>query len=125
MRRALIRWLARAYATVDRRARLVVLTLHRVGGTSRIIPEHLERDFAFLAERYEARACRDRAGARDRRAAPARREPLPEAEPRRRPRPRVAVFRSVAVHPEPHTLVWPNGANLALEFLHERARMSA
>lgn len=53
MRRALIRWLARAYATVDRRARLLVLTLHRVGGTSRIIPEHFERDFAFLAERYE------------------------------------------------------------------------
>jgi hypothetical protein len=42
-------------------------------------------------------------------------EPLRELE----------TFRSVRLHPELHTIVWPNGADLAPEFLHERVRVPA
>lgn len=42
-------------------------------------------------------------------------EPLRELE----------VFRSVRLHPELHTIFWPNGADLAPEFLHERVRVPA
>jgi hypothetical protein len=36
-----------------------------------------------------------------------------------------AVFRTVAVHPEFHTLCWPNGADLAPEFVYERVQVPA
>ena len=42
-------------------------------------------------------------------------EPLRELE----------VFRSVRLHPELHTIFWPNGADLAPEFLLERVRVPA
>lgn len=34
-------------------------------------------------------------------------------------------FRKFRVHPGCHTLVWPNEADFAPEFLHEQVRMSA
>ena len=39
----------------------------------------------------------------------------PVFEPLRDP----AVFRQFQIHPEFHTLVWPNGANFAPEFLRD------
>jgi hypothetical protein len=35
----------------------------------------------------------------------------------------VNVFRQVTIHPEFRTLVWPNGADLAPEFLYEQVRV--
>jgi hypothetical protein len=34
-------------------------------------------------------------------------------------------FKQFRVDPEFHTLVWPNGADLAPEFLHENVRVTA
>lgn len=42
-------------------------------------------------------------------------EPLRDAE----------YFRRFAVHPELHTLVWPNGADFAPEFLRASVRVTA
>jgi len=35
------------------------------------------------------------------------------------------LFRQVSVHPEFHTLSWPNGADFAPEFLYEKVRVPA
>lgn len=34
-------------------------------------------------------------------------------------------FRQLSLHPELHTLVWPNGADFSPEFLHDRIRVTA
>ena len=36
----------------------------------------------------------------------------------------VAVFRQFFIHPEFETLAWPNGADLAPEFLHDNVRVT-
>jgi len=35
------------------------------------------------------------------------------------------IFKSFSVHPELHTLVWPNGADFSPEFLHDKLRVTA
>ncbi len=44
---------ARAYIAARRRPRVTVITLHRVGGSSRIQPAHVERCFRFLATYFK------------------------------------------------------------------------
>jgi hypothetical protein len=45
----------------------------------------------------------------------------PVFEPLRNPE----VFRQFSIHPEFQTLVWPNGADFAPEFLHDNIRVTA
>lgn len=45
----------------------------------------------------------------------------PVFEPLRDPE----AFRQFTIHPEFHTLVWPNGADVAPEYLHEHVRVTA
>ena len=45
----------------------------------------------------------------------------PMFEPLRDP----ATFRQFRIHPEFHTLTWPNGADFAPEFLHDNVRVTA
>lgn len=46
---------------------------------------------------------------------------VPVFEPLRDP----FYFREFAIHPEFHTLVWPNGADFAPEFLHDSVNVPA
>jgi hypothetical protein len=43
----------------------------------------------------------------------------PIFEPLRDP----AFFKTFVVHPDLHTITWPNGADFAPEFLHDRVRI--
>jgi hypothetical protein len=45
----------------------------------------------------------------------------PVFEPLRDPE----AFRQFQIHPEFHTLVWANGADIAPEFLHDNVRVTA
>jgi hypothetical protein len=36
-----------------------------------------------------------------------------------------AFFQQFSIHPEFHTLAWPNGADLAPEFLYENVQLAA
>jgi hypothetical protein len=51
--------------------------------------------------------------------APALRGPIME------PLKDVGFFQQFSIHPEFRTLVWPNGADFAPEFLHENVRVTA
>ncbi len=44
---------ARTYMTASRKPRVTVITLHRVGGLSKIQPAHVERCFRFLATHFK------------------------------------------------------------------------
>lgn len=37
----------------------------------------------------------------------------------------IRVFKTFSIHPEFHTLCWPNGADLAPEFLYDRIQIPA
>ncbi len=37
----------------------------------------------------------------------------------------VAFFKAFTLHPDFHTLTWPNGADFAPEFLHDNIRVTA